>query len=97
MSTSLVNTLDLRQLAPSERHALIFGSFAALLPGQALQLVNDHDPQPLQAQLELRSPGLFNWTDLEQGPQLWRVQIGKSAAVSNAASGSCCSGGACCG
>ena len=97
MSTSLANPLDLRQLAPSERHALIQGSFAALLPGQTLQLINDHDPQPLKAQLELRSPGLLDWKYLEQGPQVWRVEIGKNAVSTSAAAGSCCSGGGCCG
>ena len=51
----------------------------------------------LNEQFQLRSPGLFSWSYLEQGPQLWRVQIGKSATATPAASGSCCSGGACCG
>ena len=97
MSAYSASTIDLRQVAPPERHSLIFSSFAALLPGQTLQLVNDHDPQPLKAQFELRSPGLFGWTYLEQGPQLWRVEIGKNTKASSAASGSCCSGGACCG
>lgn len=97
MPAPFANTLDLRQIAPPERHALIFSHFAALLPGQTLELINDHDPAPLNAQFQRRSPGLFNWTYLEQGPQLWRVEIGKSAAASSAASGSCCSGGACCG
>ncbi|WP_296448383.1 DUF2249 domain-containing protein [Rhodoferax sp. UBA5149] len=97
MSASFATTLDLRQIAPPARHPLIFNSFAALLPGQTLELINDHDPQPLNAQFQMRSPGLFSWSYLEQGPQVWRVQIGKSAGAASAASGSCCSGGACCG
>lgn len=98
MSTPLANTLDLRQTALPQRSSLLFSHCAALLPGQTLQLINDHDPEPLNVQFQLRSPGLFNWTYLEQGPQQWRVEIGKSAAAaSNAAPGSCCSGGACCG
>ena len=56
MTASLASTLDLRHIAPSARHAHIFSSFAALLPGQSLQLVNDHDPQPLNEQLQMRSP-----------------------------------------
>lgn len=94
MSASLASTLDLRQIAPPQRHALIFSHFEALLPGQTLELVNDHDPQPLNEQFQQRSPGQFSWSYLEQGPQVWRVQIGKSAKAQNAA-GSCCSGGAC--
>lgn len=97
MTVHPVSTLDLRQIAPPQRHALIFNTFEALLPGQALELVNDHDPQPLKAQLQLRSPGLFDWHYLEQGPQVWRVEIGKNAVPASAAAGSCCSGGGCCG
>lgn len=97
MSASSANALDLRQIAPPQRHPLIFSTFAALLPGQSLELINDHDPRPLNAQFQMRAPGQFSWSYLEQGPQVWRVQIGKSAAAVVAASGGCCSGGACCG
>lgn len=94
-------TIDLRAIAPRERHALIFARFDALRPGQALQLVNDHDPQPLRYQFEDRSYGQFEWTYLEAGPELWRVQISKVTADAAGAAGpvgdSCCSGGACCG
>lgn len=96
MSLSSVSTLDLRQLAVSERHAQVFTRFAALAPGQSLQLVNDHDPQPLSEQLQQRSPGQFSWSYLEQGPQVWRVEIGKSAkAAAPVSPGGCCGG--CCG
>lgn len=97
MSASSTPALDLRQIAPPQRHSLIFSTFAALQPGQNLELINDHDPQPLNAQFQMRSPGQFSWNYLEKGPQVWRVQIGKNAAAEVAASGSCCSGGSCCG
>ena len=41
------HVLDLRTIPPRERHPLIFGRFDGLAVGQALQLVNDHNPQPL--------------------------------------------------
>ena len=97
MSTSLANPLDLRQIAPSERHALILGGFAVLPPDQTLHLINDHDPQALKAQLELRLPGLLDWKYLEQGPQVWRFEIGRKTVSTRATAGSCCSGGGCCG
>lgn len=97
MSVPLATTIDLRQIEPSARHTLILSSYAALLPGQALEIINDHDPAPLNAQFQVRSPGMFSWNYVEQGPQVWRVQIGKTAGEASAASGSCCSGGACCG
>jgi uncharacterized protein (DUF2249 family) len=97
MTASFAGTLDLRQIAPSERHPLVLSRFEALQSGQLLELVIDHDPQPLNTQLKLRSDGLFSWAYLEKGPALWRVQIGKNAKAAPAAAGGCCSGGACCG
>ena len=97
MSASLANTFDLRQIAPPARHSLIVNGFSALLPGQTLELINDHDPKALNAQFEVESPGLYSWSYLEKGPEVWRVQIGKSAKIPSIGSGSCCSGGACCG
>ena len=97
----VATAIDVREIAPRERHALIFARFDALQPGEALQLVNDHDPRPLRYQFEDRSPGRFDWTYLEAGPDLWHVQIGKRAADAAGPAqpdgDSCCSGGACCG
>ena len=57
--------IDVRTVAPTERHALIFATFTALDAGQVLELVNDHDPRPLARQFETRLPGQFAWTALE--------------------------------
>lgn len=91
-------TIDVRVIAPRERHAVIFACFDQLQPGQALELVNDHDPRPLRFQFEDRAGGQFEWNYLEAGPALWRVRIGRSAVAAVMPAGdSCCSGGACCG
>lgn len=98
MSESFAVTVDVRQVAPFERHPLIFGRFNALQPGEALQLVNDHDPRPLYNQFKAVTAGRFTWDYLESGPQVWRVRIGKlagAAATPAAGGGSCCSGGSC--
>ncbi|MDP2008396.1 MAG: DUF2249 domain-containing protein [Rubrivivax sp.] len=98
LATATPSAIDLRSIAPRERHALVFGRFDALPPGQSLQLVNDHDPLPLRFQFDDRTPGQFEWTALESGPAVWRVQITRSGVENPAvAAGSCCSGGACCG
>ncbi len=93
--------LDLRTIPPRERHGLIFARFGALATGQALQLVNDHNPQPLRFQFEDRAFGEFEWTTLEAGPAVWRIQIARIADAAAPAAGArgdtCCSGGACCG
>jgi uncharacterized protein (DUF2249 family) len=70
-------TLDVREIIPRERHTLIFETFGHLRPGDAFVLVNDHDPKPLYYQFEAEHTGQFSWNYLEQGPQVWRVQIGR--------------------
>ena len=104
MTTTLnqaTSVLDIRSIAPRERHPLIFACFAALATGESMQLVNDHNPQPLRAQFEDRALGQFEWTALEAGPAVWRIQITRVAAASTpvalAQGDSCCSGGKCCG
>lgn len=94
MSTA-VSVIDVRTIAPYERHAQIFGRLDELAAGQALQIVNDHDPVPLRRQLEARAPGQFQWAYLQAGPDLWQIEITKKATAQ--AEDSCCSGGACCG
>jgi uncharacterized protein (DUF2249 family) len=69
--------LDVRTLPHAARHERIFGMVAQLAPGEAFVLANDHDPKPLHYQLEAQNPGQISWDYLEQGPQLWRVQIGR--------------------
>lgn len=77
------STVDVRTIAPDERHDRIFSSFNALPQRAALELVSDHDPAPLHRQFKSTLHGLFTWDYLEQGPDLWRVRIGK-------APGNCC-------
>lgn len=83
MSDDLI--LDVRSEPPIRRHALIFESFDRLPVGAAFVLVNDHDPKPLYYQLAAEQGGTFSWDYLEQGPQVWRVRIGRTAAAGDAA------------
>lgn len=78
---SEVASLDIRPLPPAQRHPLIFQRFAALLPGEAFILINDHDPKPLYYQFKFEYEGQFSWDYLEQGPEAWRVQVGRVAAA----------------
>ncbi|MBZ0106059.1 MAG: DUF2249 domain-containing protein [Sulfuricella denitrificans] len=73
-------TIDVRTIAPRDRHPLIFGTFANLVPDEALLLVNDHDPKPLYYQFQAEHDGEFSWEYLENGPDVWRVRIGRVAA-----------------
>jgi uncharacterized protein (DUF2249 family) len=75
MSTK--NTIDVRTIPGPQRHPLIFHTFESLQPGEALELVNDHDPFPLQNQFNFTKRGQFGLGSLQKGPDLWRVRIGK--------------------
>jgi uncharacterized protein (DUF2249 family) len=72
--------LDVRELPPRQRHALIFDTCDMLATGDALVLVNDHDPRPLYYQFEAEQPGRFGWDYLERGPDVWRVRITRQGA-----------------
>ncbi len=77
MTTSPTTVLDVREIPPRERHPTILDTFGGLASGQAMELVNDHDPKPLRYQFEAELPGTFTWDYLEEGPEAWRVRIGK--------------------
>lgn len=81
-------TIDVRTVAPRERHALIFQTFDALCDGGTMDIVNDHDPRPLYYQMQAEQPGLFTWAYLQTGPEVWQVRITKSATPRS--DGRCC-------
>lgn len=74
----VIPSLDVRTVPPPQRHPLIFNTFNALAPGRSFELVNDHDPKPLYYQFAAEHPNEFAWDYMEQGPQVWRVRIGKT-------------------
>ena len=71
--------LDVRARIPAERHRAIFETYGRLARGEAFILVNDHDPKPLYYQFDAEHHGEFSWRYLEQGPETWRVEIGRPA------------------
>jgi uncharacterized protein (DUF2249 family) len=70
-------TLDIRDTPAKDRHPLIFNQFEALKTGESFILVNDHDPKPLYYQFQAERSDQFTWEYLEQGPEAWRVRIGR--------------------
>ena len=70
--------LDVRLLPPARRHSLIFQTFDGLSKGSSFELINDHDPKPLYYQFTYEKAGTFTWNYEEQGPEVWRVRIGKT-------------------
>ena len=87
--SQFASRIDVRTIPPRERHPLIFSTFDGLVTGQALELVNDHDPRPLFYQFSEKVPGEFSWDYLEQGPT-WRVAITRVKAGAHGTNGQCC-------
>ena len=73
-------TLDIRPIPPRDKHPTIFDTFDSLNPGEGFILINDHEPRPLYYQFMAERPGQFAWSYLEQGPEVWRVNIQKQEA-----------------
>lgn len=71
------SVLDIRPIHPRDRHPMIFEVFDELESGEAFILVNDHEPRPLYYQFAAERQDAFTWDYLEEGPDVWRVRIGK--------------------
>ncbi|MCE7483369.1 DUF2249 domain-containing protein [Microbacterium profundi] len=75
--------LDVRGIPHAIRHGVVFGALDSLAPGSGLILVAPHDPLPLLAQIDQRTPGRFTVTYLTSGPDAWHLQFvcGEPASV----------------
>ncbi|PKM49392.1 MAG: hemerythrin [Firmicutes bacterium HGW-Firmicutes-7] len=69
--------LDVRKIEPRDKHLRIFETFDMLKLGQSMEIINDHDPKPLEYQFKAEREGQFQWDYLEEGPDVWRVGITK--------------------
>jgi regulator of cell morphogenesis and NO signaling len=78
METIHEDILNVTLLQPKQKHPTIFARFDALNEGQSFIIHNDHDPKPLYYQLLGERGNIFNWEYLEQGPEWWKVRIGKN-------------------
>lgn len=67
--------LDLRQVPRPERHPLVFAKLDALAVGESFILINDHDPVPLNIQIQNQRPGEVSWEYTGREPGLFRIQI----------------------
>jgi uncharacterized protein (DUF2249 family) len=56
---------------------MVFEMFESLPVGGAFVVLDDDDPKPLFYQFQHDRPGAFGWRYLEDGPDIWRVEISK--------------------
>lgn len=74
--------LNVTLLEPRQKHPTVFAWFDALNEGESFTIHNDHDPKPLYYQILGERGNIFTWEYLEQGPEWWKVRIGKNPAGS---------------
>jgi uncharacterized protein (DUF2249 family) len=67
--------LDTRQIPHAIRHATIFGALDSIASGASLDIVADHNPLPMLAQLEDSRPGDFAVDYLVSGPDAWMLRF----------------------
>lgn len=66
-----MSEIDVREIPPKNRHPKIMDEFDSLEPGEALTLINDHDPKPLfyEMQAEIDSFDADNYEVEKEGPE----------------------------
>jgi uncharacterized protein (DUF2249 family) len=80
ITTAPVPRIDVRPVEPKDRIGTILGAFDALAAGDTVELVVDHDPRCMYYTLEAMHGGAaFTFAYLEEGPEVWRVAVGKPA------------------
>jgi uncharacterized protein (DUF2249 family) len=80
MSSTAVEsrTVDIRTLEGCvNRKACVLEAFDGLEAGRSVEVVNDHLPRGLLLHFEEQRPGCFEWTSLQEGPEVFRVRITK--------------------
>ena len=77
MNLTFAATVMVPDCPPREKHPAIFNTFHSLKSGEIMQIINDHDPKPLYYQFMMEHTDQFTWEYLEEGPETWKVAIGK--------------------
>ncbi len=72
--------LDIRPVAPKDRMDTLLGAYGELAPGATLRITFDHDPSCMYYTLQATEPeGSFDFDRLEDGPEVWRVDVRRRA------------------
>lgn len=69
--------LDARAIPHAIRHGAVIGAFSQVRPGAAMVLAAPHNPLPLLAQLTEIEGDALEVTYLQQGPDEWRLRLGR--------------------
>ena len=74
----MAHEVDVRTLRKPEKHPTIFAAFDALGVGESFELVNNHNPLHLRDEFETDHPDAYSWEYVDEGPEVWRIRIGKT-------------------
>jgi uncharacterized protein (DUF2249 family)/hemerythrin superfamily protein len=66
-------------LPPANRLPTLLRTFDALAPGESFELESDHSQKAALAHLTKERPALFEWSPLQEGPELWRARVARRA------------------
>ena len=69
--------LDVREIDKRFRKKIILNLFSELKDEQELELLSDHSLAPLNKLFQYEKHGFFEWKNLENGPDIWKVSIRK--------------------
>jgi regulator of cell morphogenesis and NO signaling len=77
---TISKSLYILEIEPRLKHPTVFQHFDALQNGEGFLLINDHDPIPLFYELKAERGDVFEWKKVENGPELWKVEITRREA-----------------
>ncbi len=77
-----MDSLFVPALTPALKHPTILKKFDDLKSGEAFLLINDHDPIPLYYEMKAEKGESFDWKKIEDGPDVWKVEITKTGGAS---------------
>lgn len=73
--------VDVRPIPRPQRHTLIFDALDKLAIGESLVALDDRSPIPLRGQIEAAYGEQFAWRYLEEGPEVFCLEITRRAAA----------------
>lgn len=71
--------VDIRTIMPhKDKYPTVQKTFEALKIGEKMELINDHECSPIfKFKFPFDFPDQYEWTYLEEGPEVWRVAVTK--------------------
>lgn len=71
--------VDIREIFPhKDKYPTVHKTFESLKIGEKMELINDHEMSPIfNYKFSLDFPGQYEWTYLEDGPEVWRASVTK--------------------